>query len=290
MKILLAALFYFFVFFIGIMPFRLIYLFSDGMKLILGNLMKYRKKVILANFDRAFPKTGPERKKQLLNAFYRNLTDVLTEGIKSFSMSRHQVNRRHVLLNGELLDKYRQNGKSFIILAGHYANWEWGSLSASLQTGFNVIGFYKPLSNRYVDRLLKKSRSRFGTTLTSIYETSLTFEKYAAKNTMFLMAADQSPSRRQQDKAIWVDFLGIKTAFLHGPEKHARNNNLDVLYVDIQRLRRGYYTMKLELIAAEPATLPPGELTKRYAARLEEIIRQKPADWLWSHKRWKLNR
>ena len=207
MKILLAALFYFFVFLIGIMPFRLLYLFSDGIKFILADLMKYRKSVILANFDRAFPQTDPKQKKQLLNAFYQNLTDVLVEGIKSFSMGKRQINKRHRLLNPELIRPYYVSGKSLIVLASHYTNWEWGSLSASLQTDYHSVAFYKPLSNPYVDRFLKKSRSRSGTSLTSIYKTSQTFSERAGTPTLYIMAADQSPSKRQKDQAIWVYFF-----------------------------------------------------------------------------------
>lgn len=289
MKILLAALFLTFVILIGLLPFTLLYLFSDSVRFVLAGVMKYRRRVIVSNLQRAFPQMQEEMREEMLNRFYRHLTDVLIEGIKSISMSPKQIGKRHVLLNPELVESYHRTGKSMIVLAGHYANWEWGSLSASLQTRHDVVAFYKPLSNRHVDRLLKYSRSKFGTRLTSIYQTSQTFAETSGKPTMYLMAADQSPSVRQRDKAIWVDFFNDKTAFLHGPEKHARNHNLDVLYVDIQRVRRGYYTMKLEVLCEDVRTLPEGEITRRYARRLEQAIRNHPPDWLWSHKRWKLN-
>ncbi len=101
------------------------------------------------------------------------------------------------------------------------------------------------------------------------------------------MAADQSPSKRLLPKALWIDFLGIKTPFLQGPEKHARINNYPVVYVDINQKKRGYYELFLTVLTDKPISLKEGELTKLYAKKLEQNIINKPECWLWSHKRWK---
>jgi len=289
MKYLSYGLFVFFVFVIGIIPFRLLYMFSDFMCFVLSSVFKYRRKVILDNLNRVFPEMNASRKRELMKDFYQHLTDLLIEGIKSFRMTEAQINKRHIIINPELVERFHQEGRSMIIVAAHYANWEWGSLSASLQTNFNVVGLYKPLSNPFVDRFLRNSRFRFGTTLASIYETSLTFDKYRNIPTIYLMAADQSPSKRERNKALWIDFLGVRTAFLRGPEKHARNNDLPVVYVDIQRVKRGHYVMELEVLAENTADLAEGEITGRYAGKLESIINKNPTNWLWSHRRWKLN-
>jgi len=103
-----------------------------------------------------------------------------------------------------------------------------------------------------------------------------------------MMAADQSPSNHS--KAIWVNFLGIETAFLHGPEKHAVLNDYPVFYIHVERVKRGFYTCELSLLADNPGILPEGEITRRYAAKVESIIREKPENWLWSHRRWKKRR
>jgi KDO2-lipid IV(A) lauroyltransferase len=102
------------------------------------------------------------------------------------------------------------------------------------------------------------------------------------------MASDQSPSK--PDKAMWVNFLGRETAFLHGPEQYAKKYDLPVIFVDIQRVRRGYYELNLALITDKPRETSEGEITQLYARHLEEAILTKPENWLWSHRRWKLNR
>jgi KDO2-lipid IV(A) lauroyltransferase len=285
---LLAALTIFAIIIIGILPFAILYLFSDLMYFFLYKVFGYRKKVIEANLKLAFPKISKLQMIKLEEKVYKNLTDILVEGIKSFTMIRGQIIKRHRVNNLEILDKYRKEKKSIVAVPAHYANFEWGSLSASLQTGYNVIAFYKPLGNPWVDKFIRWSRSRYGTTLVSIFETSKAFEKYKDEPTIYLMAADQSPAKSARDKAYWIDFLGLKTAFLYGPEKHARNNNLDVIYVDIQRVKRGYYELELSVLADNVKELPDGEITRLYAKKLETIIQENPANWLWSHRRWKL--
>jgi KDO2-lipid IV(A) lauroyltransferase len=135
---------------------------------------------------------------------------------------------------------------------------------------------------------MRWTRTRFGTELASIKGTYKTFENCEGTNTIFLMAADQSPTNRK--KSYWIDFFGKETAFLHGPEKYARQYNYPVLYVDVQRQKRGFYTVFLSVLADNPSELKEGEITKRYANKLESIIRNQPENWLWSHRRWKLSR
>jgi lauroyl/myristoyl acyltransferase len=66
------------------------------------------------------------------------LADILIEGIWAFSISRKQVINRYRIINPEVIKPYSETGQSIIGVTGHYANWEWGSLSASLQTEFNT--------------------------------------------------------------------------------------------------------------------------------------------------------
>lgn len=286
MDLLLTVVFLFFVFLIGILPFPLLYLLSDFGQFFLRRVMRYRKKVILSNLRSCFPLLSEKELDSILRQVYKNLADVLAEGIKGFSMLPRTVKKRHFITNPEIIEPWLAQGKSVIALPAHFNNFEWGSMSPGLFTKHPIIAFYKPLSNKYVNRFMKWSRVKFGTTLASIYETYLVFERNAQTPSVYIMAADQSPSR--PEKSYWITFLGRETAFLHGPEKYARMYNYPVVYVDVQRVKRGYYTVKAVMLADDPAALPEGEVTRRYAKKLEEAILDSPGNWLWSHKRWKL--
>ncbi len=280
-----SGLFIAFVGIFGIIPFRLLYYFSDFLAFLLRKVFKYRLKVIHDNISLSDLNLNNEQEKALIKKIYANLSDIIVEGIKSFTMSRSSVLKRHKVINPEIVDPFFAKQKSLILVTGHICNWEWGSLSAGLQTPYHILGFYKKLKNPYIDRFMRWSRSRFGTTLASIKETSLSFERQKEIPTLFLMAADQSPTNLEF--AHWVGFLGRDTAFLHGPEKHARNNDYPLIFSDIERVRRGYYEMTLSVLADKPNEIPESKVTARYASALEKIIREKPEKWLWSHKRWK---
>ena len=287
MNIIFTFLSICFIFLFGILPFRVLYVVSDISRFVLQHLAGYRKKVIRSTLERCFPEKDVAEIDKLVTGFYRNLTDVLVEGFKAFTMTRKQFAKRHRILNPELLDAHRKAKKSFIATPCHYGNWEWGALAPALQLREQVIGFYTPLSNPYMDKFIRRNRSRTGAILVSTSETSATFERLRDTPSVFIMAADQSPSK--PEKAHWVDFLGQKTAFLDGPERHAREKDYPVVFADIQRVKRGYYELELSYISENPRQTQVGEITAEYARRLETVIRKDPRNWLWSHKRWKLN-
>lgn len=264
------------------------YPFSNLLAFLFNYVFKYRKKVILENLRKSFPEKSDKEIKEITRKTYRNLTDIVVESIKTFTMSTRQVTRRFKIINPEIMDEFYKKGQSVIGVAGHYGNWEWGAMAGSLQIKHRAIAIYKPLSNKYIDNFIKRTRAENGTLLKSIYKTEETFENLKNQTCIFLLVADQSPSSTK--KAIWVNFLNQDTACLHGPEKYATLYNYPVIYLNIQRTRRGHYELIAEKLIDNPADLSDGEVTRLYMSKLEEIIQKKPEDWLWSHKRWKRKR
>lgn len=288
MNFLITIIFLILRFFIIIIPFRGLYFFSDILRFFLERVVKYRKNVIKQNFELCFPDLTEKEISKMMHLFYKNLADVTFEGIKTFAMTNKQIIERHKVVNPEVIEHLFSSNKSVISTPCHYGNWEWGASSPSLQLSKEIFVFYKPLSNKYIDRYIQNSRSKAGGKLISIYRTARIFNKYANKVVGYVMAADQSPSNSQ--KAYWVNFLGRETAFLHGPEYYAKKHDIAVVFIDIQRVKRGYYELTCSVITDDPKSLPDGEITARYAKKLEEVILKKPENWLWSHRRWKLTR
>jgi KDO2-lipid IV(A) lauroyltransferase len=290
MNLLITILFLAGVFLIWILPAPLLYGFSDFLRIIIYYVFGYRRDVVKKNLESAFPKKTEAELKHLNRLFYKNLVDIFLEGIWAFSITPKKLVKRYSMINPEILKPFSDAGQSIIGVTAHYTNWEWGSLSGRLQTDFNVIVFYKTLNNKYIDKFVRWNRSKFGTTLVSINETSQTFAKCKDIKTLFLMAADQGMPKKFLEKAYWIQFLNHDTPFLHGMEKHANINNLPVIYMDVQRIRRGYYTIELTVLTTKPKELEKGALTEMYARKLESIILKKPENWLWSHRRWKFSR
>ena len=269
-----------------LIPFWLLYLISDINIFILFKLFGYRKKVIYENLTKAFPEKNSAEIKEIANKFYRNFMDVLLEGIKGMTMSAKSVKKRFKLLNPEILEPYFKQGKSILCVGAHYANWEWG-VSLDMHMKHDAVTVYKAVKNHRMNNLMRKSRAKWGMKQISMEKTGTIFYNIE-KPKFVILITDQSPSFTHL--AIWVDFLGRDTPCIHGAEAYGRKFNFPYIFLDFQRVKRGYYSAELSLLSEEPAKLEKDEITKKYMAKLEELIRKKPEDWLWTHKRWKHKR
>lgn len=271
------------------LPFRLLYGFSTLVYIVLYHVIGYRKQVVYANLQRVFPDRSSEAIAAMARDFYRHLGDMLLEGFKAFTISRKALEARMVFTNPSLVNKYYEEGRHVVLISAHYANWEYLPPILSMQLSHTIMGIYKPLANPYFDGWAQRSRSRFGDlVLVPMKQVKELFAAYAHAPMAMAFIADQSPSRHA--KAYWQRFLGVDTAMLFGPEYYAKLYDAVVLYGRTRKVGRGHYTFTFEVITETPKETPDGFITKAHSRILEEQIKEEPALWLWSHKRWKLQR
>jgi len=270
---------------LALVPFSFLYIKSSSLAFVLNRIVRYRRLVIDSNLKRCFPEKSQSQLNSIRNRFYLNLSDILLEGLKGLHLSSESIYKRYHVLNPEILDSYFQSGQSVICLASHYANWEWGVLAVDRQIKHQAISIYKSLSNSKLDGYMLKQRQRFGMMLYPMEQTRQAFEYASVHPSAIILAADQSPS--DTSKSILAHFFDETIGFIHGPEAYFLKTKTPVVYFDVQRVKRGYYTLEIKLLSDALTSDSPGVLTQAYASTLENIIRKKPQDWLWSHKRWK---
>ena len=273
---------------VSIIPFKILYFLSDITYLILYYLIGYRKEVVNRNLKNSLSEKDDQEIKMLAKAFYHHMFDVLFESLKAFSMTEMAVVKRFHIKPSHYLEEVYRSGRSVIVVAGHYNNWEWPGIAAGSQLVHKPVGFYKPLANPYVDKYVKRTRVQGRSALVSISDTAAVFKKDWGEPAAYYMIADQSPPNARL--AYWVRFLNQETATLHGPEKYSRIYNLPVVYCDVQKISRGKYETEFIPLCKNPSECNTGEITTKFMNMLEEKIRQKPQFYLWSHRRWKLNR
>lgn len=272
-------------FFFRVFPFWGLYLLSDILRFFIYRIFKYRYKVVSENLKVAFPEKSLNERKLLTKAFYRHLSDITLEGLKGLGISKALIKKRYHFINPELLTSDYEKGQSIILLGSHSGNWEWGVLSVCLWIKHSVVGIYKPMKNKKTDAFFNQNRQKWGLELTSMTKTGRTLVQKRNTTTAFVFIADQSPS--DVKNAHWLTFFNRKTAFHHGMEKIARRTNYPVYLFNAQRVKRGYYELTFSLLCTSPKDLKEKELTQLYADALEKTIRENPANWLWSHRRWK---
>lgn len=267
-----------------ITPFWVLYIISDGICFLLYTIIGYRKSVVRKNINYAFPEKNIQEKREIERRFYKNLTDIILESLKGYTISEKEILKRFNVTNPEILDEYYKQGKSLILVVAHMGNWELATGSVVKDFKHKPVVLYKPLSNKYIDEFVYKQRKRFGLELLAIFNTAAYFSKKREIPKAFFMVADQYTPSTKRKKAV---FFGKETVFLHGPETYSKKYDLPVIYMEVQKVKRGHYVANLSILEENPTKLKDGELTQKYAIRLEESIKKYPDTWMWSHKRWK---
>ncbi|MFM2206354.1 MAG: hypothetical protein RL213_329 [Bacteroidota bacterium] len=283
-----ALLYYLLILPVSLLPFPLLYLLSDFLFIILFYLLPYRKRLVLENLRRSFPEKGEKELLQIRRRFYRHFCDMVVESLKTFTASPASIRARVELVNLELIDRLYKDGKSVILATGHYANWEWPAITLPYHSAHTATGIYKKLSNPFFDRKLQRSRSRFGLKLMSTREVAQFFSTHEKELCTYGFINDQSPSDPR--RGHWMEFLHQDTCMLLGVETYAVKYDFPVVYVMITKKRRGHYRLEYRLVSEHPRKEPQFAITEACARINEAIIREEPAYWLWTHRRWKHRR
>jgi len=248
----------------------------------------YRRHVIEGNLRISFPEWDDARRESVIRDYYRGFADVFLEVLRSLRLSREELARRVILRNPEVVVEETARGKPVFLLGAHQCNWEWMLLALSNQLGMPVDAAYKPLGDSWAETELRKLRSRLGARMIPAQDLLGDIIKQRNAPRAIAILADQEP--KTGERMHWVRFLNRDSAFYVGPEQIARSTRYAAYFLAIKRTSRGHYEVEFVKIAAAGEQLPPGEFTTRYARLVEEQIRAAPADWPWSHKRWKLKK
>jgi len=276
---------YGFFYFLSLLPWRICYVISDGFAFILQNVIQYRKDVINKNLAIAFPNKSILERKKIATQFYKNFMDSFIETIKLISISDAEFQKRFTS-NVEVLNNLYSSGQSVQVVAGHFFNWEFANWGAAKYGKYPFIGVYMPLTNPHFNKLVLKTRERYGSIMIPATQFKTQFHKYSTQgNYAMALAADQNPGNPLS--AYWISFFGKLTPFVKGPEKGAKLNNTAQVFAYFHSTKRGHYHLEYEVMTTSPNYFKDGQLTAAYVRMLEEKIKQNPANYLWSHKRWK---
>ena len=286
MNLLTYIIAYPFIWLISRLNFTIIYLISDFLYYVLYYVFSYRKSVVRENLKLAFPKMPKKERLKLEKNIFRNLTDVFLETFKSINVSEEELKKRFVFKYPEVLDRVYNNNQNVIVMCSHYCCWEW-VFGVRNVTNFKINAIYKQLSNKYFDRLTKSRRSKFGA---NMIKTKDTFKEISRKSELkelnwYGFASDQSPKK---SKAVyWNYFLNNWVPIHIGAEVIAKKYNMAIVFMDVQKIKRGYYEASFSLITDKPKDFKDFQLTEKYIRIVEKQIQNKPEYYTWTHRRFK---
>lgn len=285
MQRLIYLLIYPLLWFISILPFRILYFFSDLIYMVVYYLIGYRKKVVLDNLKLVFPHKKEQELLEIRKKFYKHMCDMFLEMIKTISISEKEMRKRFQITNIPYI-KELEKRKNIMIMASHYASWEWGII---LQKDIDSVlyGVYKKIKNPYFDKLVKNIRAKYNAVLINTKETIPTVILNHKKGikAVYAFISDQSPKLKKSSH--WLDFMNINVPAYVGAEILAKKYDLAVCYLKIEKIKRGYYKGTYVPIAENPKEFKDFKITELFYKEVEKQLYKSPEYYLWTHKRWK---
>jgi KDO2-lipid IV(A) lauroyltransferase len=267
-------------------PLRVGYVFSNFLYFVLQYVVRYRKKVIQSNLQLVFPEKSKDEISIITKRFYRHLADLFVEITYSLYIPTEILVKRIRFVNPELLNRYYAEGRHVVAVTGHYANWEWG-YGCPMYCRHKLMEVYKKLNNKTSNRLFHDIRSRFGGIPVEMSNMKPIIAESKKHPTLIYLIADQTPAVHEH---LWyyTYFLGVSgTPMFMGPERMAQKFDAAFIFVDMQKVKRGYYRIEFIPLSESSKGTSTYELTDKYLRMMEKIIYEKPEYWMWSHRRWK---
>ncbi|MCW3168973.1 lysophospholipid acyltransferase family protein [Chryseobacterium sp. 09-1422] len=268
------------------MPLKILYIFSDIIFFLNYYFVGYRKKIITQNLKNSFPEKSDEEIAAIRKKFYLNFSDYLAETVKSFTMSKTETRVRMQHINQHLFHEAKAEGKNIILLAGHVFNWEWMNALATIIPQKNCHPVYRKVNSEFWETQMKKVRSKFGNDALEANEVILNI--FRGKNdgdSIYLFVADQTPHVAHVNYGL--EFLNQRTPAFIGYDKLATRMDLIFIYTEMKKVKRGHYQINYHKIEPEGEKFVNNEVVKKFHQLLENTIKKRPDNYLWSHRKWK---
>ena len=270
----------------SILPFRVLYLFSDFISFILFRIIGYRKDIVLNNIKIAFPDKSEKEVRKIRRQFFKHFTDVFMEMIKAITISEKNVHKHFVFEDVDVINDLYKKNRSIIVVGSHYANWEW-MVSLNNLVKHQAYAVYTPISNKYFEKMMLKYRTKYGgefikpKVARKIY---LENEKNGVL-TINALVSDQSP--QLQKTRYWATFFNAFVPVHVGAESIAKDLNQAVVYYKVSKVKRGYYKCTFKLLAENPREFEDYQITDMLLREVEHQVAEAPQYYFWTHKRFK---
>ena len=274
------------------LPLRVHYFISDLLYILLYKILRYRYDVVITNISRSFPEMNYKGVKRVAKDFYHSLCDMIVETVWAYTRSSEKIGRHVDFSRCDTLNEAYGEGRNVIVVMGHQPNWELYTALPHLERRYGLKMdnrqfhfIYKKMSSRVADMVIRRLRLKHNSC--SVVEKEQ-IARHLLRNRneggVYFLIADQYPGK---GASVEMDFLHQPTIVFNGAEELARKLSLPVVFVSIERKKRGHYNAEFTKICDDASKFEEGFVTGEYIRLLEDSINKNRSNWLWSHRRWK---
>ena len=286
---LYLGLYKLFGFLLWILPDALIRVLMKGLAWIAYTVSAKHRKIIHDNLDLAFnPPFDDKEKKEIGIHAFMNLIDTVFGIIKRDGMGKDEVLENVSFEGEEIIAKYHKSGKRFILVTGHYGNWELLSQSIAIKFNLILVGVGRKLDSDLMDSVLKENRERFNVEMVYKKGAMKGCIKAINQGKIIGILTDQSIRQKQ---SIEVNFFGLKASHTPLASILSRKFGLDLIPAFISTEDYVNYKVKIyepiKAIKTDNQEEDLTALTQAQADVMQLVIEKNPKQWFWMHKRWK---
>lgn len=284
------------------LPLKFHYFMGSVFAWLAEKVIRYRYSTVLTNISRSFPDKKYKEIDGIVHDFYKHFGEILAEAIwfSGSNYKRLYDSGIVTVTNPEELNELYLSTPSMTVLSTHCGNWELlgGFLGYRTTSGVKVAiqeeeirVVYKKLTNPVFDEVFKLNRvSALEKVGTSCEIESSNILRHAVSSRgqrlVYIYPTDQAPYWKAAKHPIGK-FMHQETNCMLGSVGAACKLSHSVMYMKMQRMERGKYEMTLIPLCRNASESTPEEIMRKYYDLLEQEINETPANWLWTHKRWK---
>jgi Kdo2-lipid IVA lauroyltransferase/acyltransferase len=252
------------------------------------DILGIRRRIVEENLRHAMPGISDEQRRELAWRMWRHLFLLVAE-VAHAPRKIHETNwRQFVRLDrSDILVRALLDDRPVLLVSGHFGNFELAGFVLGI-LGFPTYTVARTLDNPYLDAFVNRFRGATGQHIipkNGGYDQILSVLRRGG--TMAFLADQYAGS-----KGCWVNFFGRPASAHKAIALFALDNNAPLVVGYARRLDNPLaYELAVQDIA-DPQCLPAEqrgirELTQRYTAALEAVIRRQPDQYWWLHDRWK---
>jgi KDO2-lipid IV(A) lauroyltransferase len=274
---------------VQIIPGRLADWIAVGLGKLAHLILASRRRIALRNLERGFKdELSLERRKEITKEVFINIARTSIEFARQPLLTPKKIVNMVTFEGKEHVDQVFQEGKGAILICPHFGNWElMGGWVAAC--GYPIDFLVGEQHNQYVDRLVVSFREALGVGIIPIGVASRHIIKSLKSNRMVAMVSDQHSATG----GVVVQFFGRPASTPKGPAAFAIKVGAPILCGVL--LRKGYN--KHHAVVYPPLYPPQSgdnekdifDMTQLYTSYFEKSIRKNPEQWMWTHRRWKLD-
>lgn len=286
---LYLGLYKLFGFLLWILPAGFIRVLMKGLAWFAYMVSAKHRKIIQSNLNLAYqPPLEDKEKKEIGIHAFMNLIDTVFGIIRRDGMHTDEVLENVSFEGGEIIEKYQKEGKKFILVTGHYGNWELLSQSIAIKFNLTLVGVGRKLDSDLMDKVLKENRERFNVEMVYKQGAMKGCIKSINEGKIIGILTDQGIRKNQ---SLEVDFFGTKASHTPLASILSRKFDLDLVPAYISTEDYKHYKVKIyepiKALKTDAQEEDLATLTQAQSDIMEQVIKEDPKQWFWMHKRWK---